>query len=132
MISWPNTGEKEGSPNGGAGRIIIVHDHVLFRQALAVVLERRAGFDVYAEAATPSEARSLLRTLDDAPDLAVVDLDLRDGDELVRELGGGSSGTSVLGLTSGDKCAAAGTRGVVLTTDASVDEILTAARRLVR
>lgn len=132
MISWPNTGEKEGSPNGKAGRILIVHDHVLFRQALAVVLERRAGFDVYAEAATPSEARSLLRTLEDAPDLAVVDLDPHDGGELVRELGGGPSGTSVLGLTSGDGRAAAGTRGVVLTTEASIDEILAVVRRLIR
>lgn len=111
---------------------MIVHDHVLFRQALKVVLERRAGLNVYAEVATPSEARALLKTLEDAPDLAVVDLDPRDGGELVRELGGGPSGTSVLGLTSGAGRTAAGVRGAVLTTGASMDEILAVARRLLR
>ena len=74
--------------------------------------------------------RPLLR-LNRRMDLAVVDLDLPDGEELTRELDEGASGTSVLGLTAGHE-RVVGARGTVLNTGASVGEILAAARRLVR
>ena len=131
MINWPNTEERENTQDVKTGRIIVVDDHAVFRQALAVLLEQQAGFDVYAEAAFLPEARSILRNLSGKLDLAVVDLDLPDGEELIRELNEGGSGTSVLGLTSGRE-RAVGAWGAVLSTEASVDEILAAARRLVR
>lgn len=131
MIYRPKTGENEESQVAKTGRVIIVDDHTAFRQALAMVLRKHTGFDVCAEAASPAEARSILQKLNCRLDLAVVDLDLPDGEKLTRELNECASGTSVLGLTAG-RARVVGARGTVLTTEASVDEILAAVQRLVR
>ena len=138
MIMRPNTGDWEDSPvgekNGKTGRIVILDDHAVFRQALAIMLEYRAGFEVYADVASPEEAKTALEGLDGGLDLAVVDLDLPGGgaEEFIRELGERMSGVTVLGLTA-NRDSVAGMRGTsqVLTTGTRVDEILAAARQLV-
>ena len=138
MIIWSNTGDRESfwprEDNGKNGRIMLVFGHTLFRQALAVMLEHRAGFHICAEVASSVEARMALGDVEGGLDLAVVDLDLRDGGAggLIREMAEGPSGTTVLGMTaSRDRAAEMPGTTLVLTTDASVEEILTAARQLV-
>jgi DNA-binding NarL/FixJ family response regulator len=134
----PNTGDRgvppTGEINGKTGRIMILDDHVVFRQALAVMLEHRAGFEVYADIASPEEASAALEGLNGRLDLAVVDLDLPDGgaEEFIRELGERASGATVLGLTAGrDHAARKWGTSEVLTTGVCVDDILAAARQLV-
>jgi DNA-binding NarL/FixJ family response regulator len=134
----PNTGDRGDSPagekNGKPGRIVILDDHTVFRQALAIMLEYRAGFEVYADVASPEEAKTALEGLDGGLDLAVVDLDLPGGgaERFIRELDERTSGVTVLGLTA-NRDSVAGIRGTseVLTTGTRVDEILAAARQLV-
>lgn len=138
MIMRPNTGDRGDAPaserNGKPGRVVILDDHTVFRQALAIVLECRAGFEVYADFASPEEAKTALEGLDGGLDLAVVDLDLPGGgaEEFIRELGERMPGVTVLGLTA-NRHRVAGMRGTseVLTTGTRVDEILAAARQLV-
>lgn len=138
MIMRPNTGDRGVSPtgetNGKTGRIMILDDHAVFRQALAVMLEYRDGFEVYADIASPEEARAALEGLNGKLDLAIVDLDLPDGgaEEFIRELTGRVSGATVLGLTA-SRDRVAGIRGIseVLNTWMCADDILTAARQLV-
>ncbi len=56
--------------------VMLVEDHASFREALAFLIERKAGFKVIAQAGSLSEARQLL-TGD--VDVALVDLGLPDG-----------------------------------------------------
>ena len=123
-----------GEINGKAGRIMILDDHAVFRQALAVMLEYRAGFEVYADISSPEEATAALEGLNGGLDLVVVDLDLPDGgaEEFIRELDERVSGVTVLGLTA-SRDNVGGTWGTseVLTTGVCVDDILAAARQLV-
>jgi two-component system nitrate/nitrite response regulator NarL len=61
-------------------RIVLIDDHVSFRQALARVLEREPEFKVVGEAGSLAEVRTLSgESLKDV-DVAVVDLALQDGD----------------------------------------------------
>ncbi len=142
MIIRPNFGRQEDSRagdsirsferNGKAKRILLVNDHDLFRQALAIVLEQRANFDVCAEAASLAEAREVLSGMNGTLDLAVVDIDLPNGGgvELIRELQELPS-VSVLALTAEQEQGAQTWMGKVLSTAASIDEIVGAARQLV-
>ena len=133
---WSERGDREnpwtGGKNGEKGRVMVVDDHAAFRQAISVVLEKRAGFEVCAQAASPAEAVRALEALGGRLDLAVVDLDLPGpgAEALVRELREGPSGAAVLGLTAERGGVFAGTAGVLCTGD-SVEEILSAARQLV-
>jgi DNA-binding NarL/FixJ family response regulator len=61
-------------------RILLIDDHVSFRQALANMLERQPEFKVVGEAGSLAEIRKLSgKSLKDV-DVAVVDLALQDGD----------------------------------------------------
>jgi two-component system nitrate/nitrite response regulator NarL len=61
-------------------RILLIEDHVSYRQALANMLERQPEFKVVGEAGSLAEARKLSgKSLKDV-DVAVVDLALPDGD----------------------------------------------------
>lgn len=138
MIMRPNTGDRGSSPtseiNGKIGRIMILDDHDVFRQALAVILEYRLGFEVCADFASSEEARTIFENPNGGLDLAIVDLDLPDGSaqEFIRELGERMSGATVLGLTANrDRVAEMRGTSEVLTTGSHVDEILLAARQLV-
>ena len=79
-------------------RVLLVDDHAAFREPLAFMFEREAGFEVVAEAGSLDEARRLLEGVD----LAVIDLDLPDGDgtELIGELRAANPRAMVLVLTA--------------------------------
>jgi DNA-binding NarL/FixJ family response regulator len=62
--------------------ILLVEDHVSFRQALAFMLEREPGFDVVAQVGSVAETRALDGKLFDEVEVAIVDLALPDGDGL--------------------------------------------------
>lgn len=58
-------------------RVLVCDDHPLFRRAVVTSLED-GGFEVVAEAATGAEA--VLRAVDHAPDVIVMDLRMPEGD----------------------------------------------------
>jgi DNA-binding NarL/FixJ family response regulator len=79
-------------------RVVLVEDHASFRQALAFMLEREPDLSVVGQASTLAEARGQLEGVD----VAVIDLDLPDGDglSLMRELRTASPRSAVLVLTA--------------------------------
>src|SRR5215208_2115851 len=80
-------------------RIMLVEDHVAFRQSLATLLSQEPDLEVVAHAGSLAQARKML----DTPlDVAVVDLGLPDGDgsELIGELRLTNPGISVLVLST--------------------------------
>ena len=79
-------------------RVLLVEDHAAFRQALAFLLSSEPDIEV-VQAGSLAEARE---AFGGRPDVAVVDLNLPDGDggELVGELRRASPGTAVLVLSA--------------------------------
>jgi DNA-binding NarL/FixJ family response regulator len=77
--------------------LLLVEDHALFREGLALLLKWRTGLD-NIQSASIAEARHILGDAKEEPVCAVVDLDLPDGDgiELVERL----RGLPVLALVS--------------------------------
>jgi two-component system nitrate/nitrite response regulator NarL len=69
-------------------RILLVEDHVSFRQALAYMFEREPEFEVVGQVGSVDEARKLPGGLLKDVEVAVVDLALPDGDglELIEDL----------------------------------------------
>ena len=123
-----------GAAAGGAPlRVLLVDDHLAFRQPLAFLLGREPDLAVVGQAGSLAEARPLLA----AADVALVDLGLPDGDgaDLIRELRAANPGARAVVLTaSADPkrvapAVAAGAAGV-LHKSRSVAEIVAALRRL--
>jgi CheY-like chemotaxis protein len=81
-------------------RVILVEDHIAFRQALAFFLGREPDLEVVAQAGSLAQAREVL--VDGHIDVAVVDLSLPDGDgrDLIGELRRRHSGISVVVLSA--------------------------------
>ena len=69
--------------------LLLVEDHALFREGLALLLKWRTGLD-NVQSASIAEARHILGNAEEEPVCAVVDLDLPDGDgiELLERLRG--------------------------------------------
>ena len=119
-----------------AERVLVVDDHDLFRQTLALVLEQHADFRKKAQAGSIAEARQVIGGPGGKPHLVVVDLDL--GDASVSQLMGElcEAGVAVLALTTSqdtglrDRALRAGA-DEVHTTTAPIKEIIAAAQRLV-
>ena len=115
-------------------RVLLVDDHAAFREPLAFMFDREPEFEVVAQAGSLSEARRDLEIID----LAVVDLDLPDGDgtELIGELRAANPEGMVLVLTASvdreayARAVEAGAAGV-LNKGARIAEVIEAARRLV-
>ena len=114
-------------------RVLIVDDHVLFRESLAFLLQREPDIMVSGQAGTLAEARGLLRGVD----VAVIDLYLPDGNgqELIRELHAlNPHGTALVltGSTARQEVACAVDAGAagVLQKSASPAALLSAVRRL--
>jgi two-component system, NarL family, nitrate/nitrite response regulator NarL len=85
-------------------RIMLVEDHISFRQALAFVLDQDPGFEVVTQAGTLAEAR---RDLDERKtrvgiDAAIIDLALPDGNgvDLVGDLRSHNPDLTVLVLSA--------------------------------
>jgi DNA-binding NarL/FixJ family response regulator len=79
-------------------RILLVEDHAVFRQALALAFGLQPNFEVVAEAGSVAEARGLLGGID----VGVFDLDLPDGNgaTLIKELHEQNRGAEALVLTA--------------------------------
>ncbi len=114
-------------------RVLLVDDHAAFREPLAFMFDREPEFEVVAQAGCLAEARRDLELID----LAVVDLDLPDGDgtELIGELRAANPQSMVLVLTASvdreayARAVEAGAAGV-LNKRARIMEVIAAARRL--
>lgn len=114
-------------------RLLLLDDHTSFREMLAFVFEREPQFEVVAQAGSLAEARKKL----DAVDIAVIDLDLPDGDGsgIISELHDVSPHAMALILTANARRDAyaraveAGAAGV-LHKAASVGDIVAAVQRL--
>jgi DNA-binding NarL/FixJ family response regulator len=80
-------------------RVMLVEDHLSFRQSLAFLLSRESDLEEVAQAGSLAEARQML---DSRLDVAVLDLSLPDGDgrELIGELRKRNAGISVLVLSA--------------------------------
>ena len=81
-------------------RLLVVDDHEVVRQGLVALLDRRAGFEVVAEAGTAAEAVEQARRYE--PDIVVMDVRLPDGSgvEACREIRAERPSTRVVMLTS--------------------------------
>ena len=118
-------------------RILLVEDHTVLRQTLALAFDREPGFRVVAQVGTLAEARELLEELKDGIDAAVVYLSLPDGKgtELIEVLRESNPDFRALVLTGSldrtdfARAVEAGAAGV-LHKSASLDEITSAARHL--
>jgi DNA-binding NarL/FixJ family response regulator len=117
-------------------RVLIVEDHVGFREALAHVFKWRTGIEDDVQATSVGESRRRIGRLDGV-DVAVVDLGLPDGDgeDLIRELRAADPNVSVLVLTKStdpERHARALEAGAekVMTKKCALDEIVEAVRRL--
>ena len=80
--------------------LLVVDDHEVVRQGLVALLDRRAGFQVVAEAGTAAEAVEQARRFQ--PDLVVMDVRLPDGSgiEACRDIRSELPDTRVMMLTS--------------------------------
>jgi DNA-binding NarL/FixJ family response regulator len=68
-------------------RVLLIDDHALFRESLALLLEWRLGLESI-EAGSLAEGRRVLSAAKGMADFAIIDLDLLDGDgsELIERL----------------------------------------------
>jgi two-component system, NarL family, response regulator DevR len=81
-------------------RLLVVDDHEVVRQGLVALLDRRAGFDVVAQAGTVAESLAAAARFE--PDVVVMDVRLPDGSgiEACREIRSARPETRVVMLTS--------------------------------
>jgi two-component system, NarL family, response regulator DevR len=86
--------------NPTALRLLVVDDHEVVRQGLVALLDRRAGFEVVAQAGTVAESIEQARQYQ--PDIVVMDVRLPDGSgiEACREIRAELPDTKVIMLTS--------------------------------
>jgi DNA-binding NarL/FixJ family response regulator len=84
-------------------RVLIFDDHDLFRQVLAVVLKQYTDLRDSVQVESLAEARRVWGGLNGDIDLAIVDLDIPDGDgtELIKELRAAQPDLPVLAFTVG-------------------------------
>ena len=114
-------------------RVLLVDDHATFRESLAFMFDREPELTVVAQAGSLAEARGMLEGVD----VAVVDLDLPDGDgtELIGELRAVNPRGMVLVLTASadreahGRAVEAGAAGV-LHKSARIGDLIDAVRRL--
>lgn len=118
-------------------RVMLVDDHAASREPLAFMLDREPDLEVVAEAASLAEGREMLEDASFRVDLALIDLDLPDGDgaELIGALHAANPRAVAMALTHFTeqepltRAIEAGAAGV-LHKSASISEVLEAVRRL--
>lgn len=116
-------------------RVLLVDDHPIVRQGLAMLISAEPDLTVCGEASTGAEALQLVRTVQ--PDVAMIDiaLDDRSGVELIREIHGMMPDLPLLALSMHDeslyaeRVLRAGGRGYVMKQEAT-ESMLTAIRRV--
>ena len=94
--------------------LLLVEDHALFREGLALLLKWRTGLD-NVQSGSIAEAQRILGDAEEEPVCAVVDLDLPDGIELLERL----RGLPVVALVS-DQCLERYVRAL----EAGADEVI--------
>jgi DNA-binding NarL/FixJ family response regulator len=116
---------------------LVVEDLRLFREVLAVLLEEQTDLKKTIQTGSLAEARRVWERLSGDIDLAIVDLDLTNGDgiSLIENLREAAPDVPVLALTSArslEQRARALWAGAneVITMDSSSDKIIDAAKRL--
>jgi DNA-binding NarL/FixJ family response regulator len=99
---------------------LLIEDHALFREGLALLLEWRLGLES-VEAGSSDEGHRVLSAMKGMADFAIIDLDLPDGDgsELIEQLRKTQPGVPVLALTA-DRSLAWQARAL----EAGADEVL--------
>jgi len=118
-------------------RLLLVDDHAAFRVPLALILEREPDLLVGAQAGSLAETRAVLTAIAGQVDVALVDLQLPDGNgvELVRDLRAvNPEGQTIVLTADTDKrhhaqAAEAGAAGII-TKSAQPFEIVDAIRRV--
>ncbi len=118
-------------------RVLLVDDHDLVRRLLTIVLEQYTDFKENIQADSLAEARRMQSTSEGKADLAIVDLDLPNGDgfTLIEELRKADPDIRVVALSTNRDAgyhARAVEKGAdkVLCTAASGEEIIAVVRRL--
>lgn len=88
--------------NATAIRLLLLDDHLAFRQPLAFMLEREPDLTVAAQAGSLAEARQALADGAGQIDVALIDLQLPDGNgvDVIREMRAASSAGAALVLTA--------------------------------
>jgi two-component system, NarL family, invasion response regulator UvrY len=117
-------------------RVLLADDHRLFREVLATVLQQNTNLKENIQTESLAEVRQLLRDLGGNIDLAIVDVDLPNGEgaEMIKELR--KVDVPVLALTLGQSLqgrarAVRAGAAEVLRTNASGEEIVRVAKQLV-
>jgi two-component system response regulator DesR len=110
-------------------RLLLVEDHVAFREALALLLDLEPDLEVAAQFGDPTECRASGRPRD--VDVALLALPDGGGARLVGRMRGAAPGAKVLALAAGpeDTAEALGADGLLCKT-ASLAEIAAGVRRL--
>src|SRR3712207_8793840 len=82
-------------------RFLLVEDHALFRESLALLLEWRMQVES-VQAGSLAEGRRVLGAVKGTADIAIIDLDLPDGDgcELIEQLHETKPGVPILAFTA--------------------------------
>jgi two-component system response regulator DesR len=119
-------------------RVLLVDKYNLFRQVLALVLKWNTDLKQSVEAESGAQARRVLDNSSHKPDLAIVDLDLANGDgfKLIEELRMAAPDVAVLAITlrpdaeRRERALRAGA-AEVLTMAAPPQQIVEVAKRLV-
>jgi len=128
----PRKADPGGKPPAG---VLVVDDHPVVRQGLAMLINHEPDLTVCAEAATPPDA---LKAIAEAkPDVAIVDLSLKgaSGLELIKDIKVRYPHLPVLVLSMSDenvyaeRALRAGARGYLMKEEAA-EKVLTALRRV--
>jgi two-component system, NarL family, response regulator NreC len=123
----------------GLKRVLLIDEDDLFRQILALVLERSTLLKESLQASSLTATRQVLSNSDHKPDLVIVDLDLTNGGRFelpIGELRVMVPDTPVIGITLKDDAqrrerALRAGADEVLTMTAPPEEIVEAAKRLI-
>jgi DNA-binding NarL/FixJ family response regulator len=117
--------------------IVLVDDHPLIRQGIAGLLKAEPDLTVVGEANGPAEAIPMC--VREQPDLAIIDLSLREGSglDLIRQLRHALPGLRVLVVSMHDeriwaeRCLRAGAQGYLMK-EAAADQVVVAVRNVLK
>jgi DNA-binding NarL/FixJ family response regulator len=119
-------------------RVLLIEGHALFRQGLAILLKWRLDLEM-VEAGSLAEGRRVLSDLNCMTDLAIIALDLPDGDgsELIEQLHKTKPDVPVLAFTANQNViqsvrAQESGADTVLAKQVPVEQIVSTVKQIVR